>query len=62
MIRFSNYVIGLERDKQAQDPIERNTTTVRILKDRDFGTASGETFSIFYDQSTGRYLEQNQEF
>jgi twinkle protein len=62
MIRFSNYVIGLERDKQAQDSIERNTTTVRILKDRDFGTASGETFQIFYDQSTGRYLEQNLEF
>jgi twinkle protein len=62
MIRFSNYVIGLERDKQAVDPLERNTTTVRILKDRDFGTASGETFEIFYDQTTGRYLEQNKEF
>lgn len=62
MIRFSNYVIGLERDKQAVDAIQRNTTTVRILKDRDFGTASGETFDIFYDQSTGRYLEQNTEF
>lgn len=62
MIRFSNYVLGLERNKQDPDPIIRNTTTVRVLKDRDFGSASGETFEIFYDQSTGRYLEQNMEF
>lgn len=62
MIRFSNYVIGLERNKQDPDPIVRNTTTVRILKDRDFGSATGETFEVFYDQSTGRYLEVNEDF
>jgi len=62
MIRFSNYVLGLERNKQDPDPIVRNTTTVRVLKDRDFGSASGETFEVYYDQSTGRYLEQNMEF
>lgn len=62
MIRFSNYVLGLERNKQDPDQLIRNTTTVRVLKDRDFGSASGETFEIFYDQSTGRYLEQNMEF
>ena len=62
MIRFSNYIIGLERNKQEPDLVQRNTTTVRILKDRDFGSATGETFEIYYDQETGRYLEPNLDF
>lgn len=62
MIRFSNYIFGLERNKQAPDLVERNTTTFRILKDRDFGTSTGETFEIMYDPDTGRYLEPNYEF
>ncbi len=62
MIRFSDYVWGMERNKQAADVVERNTTTIRNLKDRDHGIATGETFSLFYDQSTGRYLEPNESF
>ena len=62
MIRFSNFIIALERNKQTPDLSERNTTTVRILKDRDYGLSTGETFEIFYNQSTGRYLEQNFDF
>jgi len=57
MIRFSNYIIGLERNKQDPDLSKRNTTIVRILKDRDFGSATGESFKIHYNQGTGRYLE-----
>lgn len=62
MIRFSNYVFALERNKQDPDVVQRNTTTFRVLKDRDFGTATGETFEIYYDTTTGRYLEQNSDF
>lgn len=62
MIRFSNYILGLERNKQDQDLMERNTTKVRILKDRDYGSATGETFEIYYGQTTGRYLEPNLDF
>lgn len=62
MIRFADYVWGLERNKQHQDILKRNTTTVRNLKDRHHGTATGETFEIYYDPSTGRYLEMNLEF
>lgn len=62
MIRFSNYIFGLERNKQDPDLVQRNTTTFRVLKDRDFGSATGETFEIFYDQQTGRYLEQSFDF
>lgn len=57
MIRFSNYIIGLERNKQDPDIVSRNTTTVRVLKDRDFGSSTGETFEIYYNPETGRYLE-----
>lgn len=62
MIRYANYVIGLERNKQAEDPIERNTTTVRILKDREYGSATGETFSVYYDQNTAMMQETQLEF
>ena len=62
MIRFSNYIIGLERNKQNPDIVERNTTTVRMLKDRDYGSSTGETFEIYYDPDTGRYLEPNFDF
>lgn len=57
MIRYANYVFGLERNKQAGDKTRRNTTTVRILKDREFGDATGELFDIYYDLSTGRLQE-----
>jgi twinkle protein len=57
MIRYANYVIGLERNKQASDKTRRNTTTVRILKDREFGDATGETFDILYDLNTGKLQE-----
>lgn len=62
MIRFSNYVFALERNKQDPDIVQRNTTTFRILKDRDFGTSTGETFDITYAIDTGRYLEEVGEF
>ena len=62
MVRFSDYIFGLERDKQAADLIERNTTVLRILKDRKFGFATGECFEIYYDHITGRYLEKDQGF
>lgn len=62
MIRFSNYIFALERNKQDPDIVQRNTTTFRVLKDRDFGQATGETFEIYYDQATGRYQELNEDF
>jgi twinkle protein len=55
--RWSHYMIGLERNKQADDPVERCTTTVRILKDRWTGRAGGCTFPLHYNQETGRLTE-----
>jgi len=50
---WSHYAWGLERDQQHVDPLERRTTTVRCLKDRYTGRATGKTFQIRYDPPTG---------
>lgn len=50
---WPNLLIGLERNQQADDPAERHLTTVRILKDRLTGQATGETFQLKYDANTG---------
>lgn len=58
---WSHYLFGYERNQQADDETERNTTTFRVLKDRYTGLATGHTFRLFYDHETGRMLER-QEF
>ena len=55
--RWSHYMFGLERNKQAEDPIERSTTTFRVLKDRYTGQATGKTFGLHYNEQSGRLLE-----
>lgn len=62
MVRFSDYIFGLERNKQHPDEVSRNTVTFRILKDRMYGSATGETFDLFYNHTTGRMTELQSEF
>lgn len=50
---WSYLMIGLERDQQAEDPVVRQTTTLRILKDRYTGQATGECIYLGYDKETG---------
>lgn len=52
-------MIGLERDQQAEDPDDRKTTTLRILKDRYTGQATGKTIALGYDETTGRLFEMD---
>ena len=66
--QLSDMVIGLERDQQNQDPQVRNTTTVRVLKNRYAGL-TGAACYLYYDKDTGRMIEttcpvndDNQEF
>ncbi len=58
---WSYYMFGLERDQQAEDPIEASTTTFRILKDRYTGQATGKTIRLGYDQETGMLYEKGGE-
>lgn len=55
--RWAHYMIGLERNKQAEDEQERSTMTIRVLKDRYTGRASGCTFPLTYNKHTGRLTE-----
>ena len=52
----SDMVIGLEREQQHKDPIVRNTTTVRVLKNR-FAGLTGCACYLYYDADTGRMIE-----
>lgn len=54
--QLSDIVIGLERNGQAEDMIERNTTHVRVLKNR-FSGYTGGAGHLLYNQYTGRMLE-----
>ena len=61
IVYWSNFLFGIERNQQAEDPIDRNTTTFKVLKDRNTGLATGVTFKLFYHHDTGRWLEKTTE-
>lgn len=50
-------MLGLERDQQHDDPNLRNVTTVRILKHRPVGAATGKTIFYRYLDDTGELVE-----
>ncbi|WP_234049831.1 MULTISPECIES: DnaB-like helicase C-terminal domain-containing protein [unclassified Xanthobacter] len=54
---WSHFMFGMERDTQAEDEEERQTTTFRVLKDRYTGRANGLTIPLEYDTETGRLSE-----
>lgn len=55
--RWSHYMFGLERNKQDEDPVRRQTTTFRVLKDRHTGRATAEKFGLFYNKDSGILTE-----
>ena len=58
--QLSDSVISLERNQQAEDPIEASTTRVRVLKSRYTGD-TGIATHLFYDKDTGRLSEISME-
>ena len=54
--QLSDMVIGLERDAQNDDPEVRNTTRIRVLKNR-FSGITGPCCDLKYDIDTGRLNE-----
>ena len=54
--QLSDIVIGLERDQQHADPTTRNTTCVRVLKNRFVGL-TGPACYLYYDKESGRMIE-----
>lgn len=55
--QLSDIVIGLERDGQADDETERNTTSIRVLKNR-FSGLTGPAGCAVYSRETGRMLDR----
>ena len=58
--QLSDIVIGLERNGQHEDATERNTTHVRVLKNR-FAGLTGKACRLLYDRVTGRMTEREEE-
>lgn len=58
--QLADMVLGLERAAQHEDPIERNTTRVRVIKNRYSGE-TGKACAVLYDKHTGRMTEINEE-
>lgn len=56
--QWASYVFGLERNQQAEDLDERHTTTLRCLKDRYTGQATGCTIAIKFNPYTGKLFEK----
>ncbi len=54
--QLSDMVIGLERDAQNDDPEVRNTTKIRVLKNR-FAGITGPCCNLKYNTETGRLDE-----
>lgn len=57
---WSFFMFGLERNQQAEDEDERQTTTFRVLKDRYTGGATGKTIPLGYDENTGKLFEKEE--
>jgi len=58
---LSDSVIAMERNQQADDEVEANTTTIRILKNRYTGD-TGIACYLFYDRQTGRMSQVDNPF
>ena len=58
--QWSDFVIGLERNQQAEDTEEAHTTLVRILKARDVGKNVGKYVYVRYNEDTERVTEVSQ--
>lgn len=54
--QLSNIAIAIERDAQAEDEVERNTSTVRVLKNR-YNGQTGECCRIRWIEETGQLKE-----
>lgn len=62
IIYWAHFMFAFERNTQAEDPLEKTTTTMRVLKDRFTGKANGLRFYLGYDDTTGQLYEHQKDF
>lgn len=53
LYKSASIIIGLQRDKMAEDEMTRNTTEVKLLKNRSNGM-TGDAGKLYYDRDTHR--------
>ena len=58
---WSHQLFGIERNQQAEDIEERNTSVFRVLKEREVGLGTGTTFKLLYNHDTGMWQEKNED-
>ena len=58
---LSDSVVALERNQQAEDDVEANTTTIRVLKNRYTGD-TGVACYLHYDKDSGRMTQIDNPF
>lgn len=57
IMRWCQFMLGVERNTLHDDPKERCKGLVRCIKDRFSGKATGQTIGFVYDTETGMTLE-----
>mgnify|MGYP003616319173 FL=1 len=57
IMRWCQFMLGIERNTLHEDPKERCKGLVRCIKDRFSGKATGQTIGFVYDTETGMTLE-----
>ena len=60
IMRWSSFMLGVERNTIHEDYNERQKGIVRCIKDRFSGKATGQTIGFIYDQETGMMLESDE--
>lgn len=56
LMRFGNYMLGIERDNDPDlTKEERNLGSIVLLKDRDYGNVG--RFAVYYEDTTDQFLE-----
>lgn len=62
IMRWSQFVLGIERNTLHDDPDERSKGLVRCLKDRFSGKATGQTVGFIYDKDIGICFDSDEDF
>jgi twinkle protein len=58
LMRFGNYMLGIERNKDPEiTKEERNLAHIVLLKDREYGNVG--RFPVYYNDETDQFLEPN---
>lgn len=62
IMRWSQFMLGIERNTTHVEETERSKGVVRCIKDRFSGKATGQTVSFIYDKDTGICMESEEVF